>query len=420
MEGAARVNILQVGTGSIKIPPQKYGGIESHIFYTSKHMVRLGHSVTVIDIKETKSDPDIEYIDSVRYVRLHTRKSGFTSDNFIISYISHRINAALFALRVSAYLKKNSFDIIHLHATTVIGLILTSLNRKMRQKTVYSAYSPFWFMSSLGKLDRLALFADHYVMQRADQLIVQNDSLKERLGDMGKINHEKITLISPGADTSLFRPDIDTTDIRERYGLEGHVTILFNGRIVPYKGVEYLVRAADTVVNKFGYKKALFLLVGPLAEDELDKIEHGDYIAGIFGFIKETGLEVNVKLTGAVPLEELFKLFSACDIFVLPSVAETFGMVVSQAMASAKPAIGTRIGSIPAQIKDDWNGYLVEPANEQQLAEKIKYLIDNPDERQRMGLNGRKLAKDQFDWSRVTEQTLQVYQRVVESGQGKK
>ena len=266
-------------------------------------------------------------------------------------------------------------------------------------------------MSSLTKLDRLALRADHYLMQRAGRLIIQNDSLKERLIAMGKVAPEKITVIYPGADTSEFRPGIGIGDIRERYGLEGRMTILFNGRIVPYKGVEYLVRAADIVVNSFGYKKALFLLVGPLA-DKLDKIEHGDYIEKIFSFVKDSGLEANVKLTGAVPLADLTKLFAVCDIFVLPSIAETFGMVVSQAMASAKPAIGTRVGSIPAQIKDGWNGYLVEPANEHQLAEKIKYLIDHPEERRRMGLNGRKLAEDQFDWSRVTEQTLQVYQSV--------
>jgi len=406
------MNILQVGTASIKIPPQKYGGIESHVFYTSKHMVRLGHRVTVLDIKEAKSDPDIEYIDGAKYVRLHTKKSGVGHQSFIISYLSNRMNAALFALKANRYIRKDDFDVIHLHATTVIGLILTSLNRKLRKRTVYSVYSPFWFMSSLTKLDRLALIADHRLIQHAGKVITQNDSLKERLIAMGKVLPDNITVIYPGADTNEFRPDIDTGDIRERYGLKGHMTILFNGRIVPYKGVEYLVRAADIVVNKFGYKDALFLLVGPLAEDRLDKIEHGHYIADIIRFIKESGLEANVKLTGSVVLEDLTKLFSACDIFVLPSVAETFGMVVSQAMASAKPTIGTRVGSIPAQIKDGWNGYLVEPANEQQLADKIKYLIDYPEERQRMGGNGRKRAEDEFDWSRVTEQTLRVYQSV--------
>ena len=407
------MNILQVGTGTVKIPPQKYGGIESHIFYTSKHMVRAGHNVTILDIKETKADPDIEYIDGIKFVRLHIKRAGITSRSFIMSYIKSRINTALFALKVSGYIKKSNFDVIHLHATTVIGFILTSINRKLRKRTVYSAYSPFWFMSSLSKLDRLAIIADHSLMQRADKLIIQNDSLKERLIAMGKVTPEKITVIYPGTDTSEFRPDISTSDIKKRYGFEGRMTILFVGRIVPYKGVEYLVRAADIVVNDFGYRDVLFLLIGPLAEHGMDKVEHGDYIANIFSFIKGSDLETNVKLTGAVPSDDLTRLFAACDIFVLPSVAETFGMVVSQAMASAKPVIGTRVGSIPVQIKDGWNGYLVEPANERQLAEKIKYLIGHPEQRKRMGLNGRKFAEDEFDWSRVTEQTLDVYQSVI-------
>jgi glycosyltransferase involved in cell wall biosynthesis len=82
-------------------------------------------------------------------------------------------------------------------------------------------------------------------------------------------------------------------------------------------------------------------------------------------------------------------------------------------MASAKPVIGTRVGGIPDQIKDGWNGYLVEPANEHQLAEKIRYLIDHPEERKRMGLNSRQFAEDELDWSRVSQLTLQLYQTMV-------
>jgi D-inositol-3-phosphate glycosyltransferase len=409
------MNILQVGTAGIKIPPQKYGAIELYIYSISRHMLKAGHSVTVVDIKEAKADPDIEYIDGIKFIRLHTKTTIASSRNFIVSYVQRRINTLSFALKVSSYIKRGDFDIIHLHAI-LISLILVFLNRKLRGNMVYAVHSPAWFMSPMGWLDKLSLVLECYLMRRVSRVIAQTAPLKAKLVARGKIKPEKVVVLHTGAEIGEFSPEIDTGDIRERYGLEGRVTILFAGRIVPYKGVKYLVKAADIVVNNFGYKKALFLLIGPMAEHETDKAQYADYITKILNFIKNSALEANVKLTGAVPYNDLTRLLAAGDIFVLPSLAESFPAIVSQAMASAKPVIGTKVGGVPDQIKDGWNGYLVEPANEHQLADKIKFLIDYPEERQRMGLNGRKRAEEEFDWKRVTEQTLQVYQSMVKNG----
>jgi len=91
-------------------------------------------------------------------------------------------------------------------------------------------------------------------------------------------------------------------------------------------------------------------------------------------------------------------------------LAEGDPLVVVEAMASGRPVIGTKVGGIPQKIKDGWNGFLIEPANEQQLAGKIKYLVDNPEERKRMGANSRRYAEEEYDWSKIAERLLQVYQ----------
>ena len=403
------VKILQVGTGTIKVPPVKYGGTEFLVYRVSKHIAGAGGDITIADIKESKTDPDTESIDGIRFVRLYTKKSGISVHNVIINFIITRINTVFFALRVFRYIRKNDFEIIQIYGN-LIGLILVFLNRKLGKKMVYYCNNPAWFMTSPNRLQRLALNLDYGLIRRVSKVIVETDLLKGKLLARGKLAPDKIIVIPPGVETSEFKPGINPREAIEKYGLEGRTIILFIGRIVPYKGVEYLVKAADLVVNDFGYRDALFMFVGPLAEHELDRVEHADYISRIFSFVKDRHLEANVKFTGVLPTVELPGIYSACDIFVLPSLTETFGQVISQAMSTQKPVIGTNIPGIIAQIKDGWNGYLVEPADEHQLAEKIKHLIDNPGDREKMGINGRRFAEDNLDWSRTSQMILRLYQ----------
>jgi glycosyltransferase involved in cell wall biosynthesis len=115
-------------------------------------------------------------------------------------------------------------------------------------------------------------------------------------------------------------------------------------------------------------------------------------------------------LTGALPLDDLRKLYVVCDIFVLPSLTEAMPTAPLEAMASGKPVIGTKVGGIPMQIQDGKSGFLIDSEDERQLAERIKHLIDNPSKAKGMGAYGRKLAEEKFDWAIIAEKLLQVYQ----------
>ena len=279
------MNILQIGTASIKIPPKTYGGVELYIYSTSKYMVKEGHNVTIADIKESRKDPEVEQIDSIRFIRFDIPKVKITTRNLVISYVLSRVGSIIFAFKVNSYIRKNHFDIIHLHST-FIGLILTFLNRKLRKRTVYTVHSPSWFMPSLSRLERLALDLDYYLIRRVRKVITVTRFLEERFIALGKAKTENLVVVHEGVDTSKFNPNIGAGGLRKRYRLQEQETILFVGRIVLYKGVEYLVKAADIVINQFGYGKAIFLLVGPLAEYQMDKAQHHEYISKLFSFVK--------------------------------------------------------------------------------------------------------------------------------------
>jgi len=250
-------------------------------------------------------------------------------------------------------------------------------------------------------------------MKNSKKIIALNEPLRTKIIQVSKINPEKIMVIGNGVDTTIFNTDINIEKIVNKYELnDGCVKVLFVGRIVESKGIEYLIEAINIIINNFNNTKIKFFLVGPYSEAFDNKNITDTYCTKIFNSIKKYNLEKYVLLTGSVPIEELFSFYEACDIFVLPSLGELFGLVVTEAMATGKPIIGSNIMGISDQIIDGWNGFLVEPANQRQLAEKIMFLYEHPEERKRMGENSRKLVEQKFDWSIISDRYLEVYNNV--------
>jgi len=405
------MRIVQVSVGSVRMPPKEGSAPLQVIFNTSKHLARLGHQVVILDRQYTKDDPAVERLEGMEIVRLKVVQILFGKAPAFVRFFLAELNAALFALGVSNYLNRNSsnIDVIHMHLTS-IGLIVSILNRRLRGKMVYTCHLSQWAFAS-GRLrisERIHLQLDSYLMRRVRKVIALNETAKESFISLGKVEADKIVVVPNGVDTYFFAPNLQIAEtIISEYRLESKSIVLFVGRLTRIKGVEHLVKAADILINKSGYKDVIFLLVGPQTYAGVDEPVN---IEEMLSYIKHHQMDGNIVLTGSVPLEAVRALYAASDIFVLPSLAEGDPLVTLEAMASGKPIIGTKVGGIPHHISDGWNGFLIDPGNEQQLADKIKYLIDNPEERKRMGANSRRYAEEEFDWSKVAERLLAVYQ----------
>ena len=410
LSGIRFMRIVQVSVGSVKIPPKEGSAPLQVMFNTSKYLAKLGHKVAILDRRYTKDDPPVEHIDGVEIIRLRAPQVPTLKSPAFIRFILAESNAAIFALAASRYLKSNSsqIDALHLHLTS-IGLIISILNRKLRSRMFYTCHLGEWGLLGqiLGLFERLHLFLDPYLMRRVSKVIALNENAKQSFVSRAGVKAENVVVVHNGVDTGFFETDIDASQAAEEYGLEGKHMVLFVGRLARIKGVEHLLKAADIVVNRLGYRNMLFMLVGPHSFDATEKPMSMDEI---LHYVEQHQLEKNIIIAGSLSLEKLRILYAACDIFALPSLAEGGPLVTLEAMASGKPIIGTKVGDMPHHIRDGWNGFLIDPANERQLADKIKYLIDNPEERKRMGANSRKYAEEEFDWGKVTERLVQIYQ----------
>lgn len=400
------MRILHLYDGHERVFPGE-GSVPSIVYYLAKYTAKEGHDVTVLERRWVGTDYK-EEIDGIKFVRFDLNICSNVSNEDIVYDLVRKPSGILrfiwdrtaFALKANKYIKQNDFDVIHVHLPFAAN-VLININRKLRKKMVYTAHigeeKKRFALDPSAPLVLKLFSPDLYLMKRIRKSIVLNEPLKEKLIKKG-IKEKMLEVIPNGIDVNEFNlSKKEVEDVKKKYGLDDDkIVVMFSGTITPRKGVIHLVRA----VEQIGNDKILLLIVG---NPNVDR----EYAKMVMGYVKKKG--INAKFTGFVPYDDLKALYSACDIFVLPSFEEGDPVALKEALASGKPLIGSNVGGIPMQIRDGWNGFLVEPGNEKQLAEKIKYLIENEEEREIMGKNSRKLAEEEFDWNKITKRYIQVY-----------
>jgi len=180
-----------------------------------------------------------------------------------------------------------------------------------------------------------------------------------------------------------------TASIKER------PVVLFVGRLIQRKGVEFLIRSVPAILKK---KDIEVIIVGDGdCRNELQKLS------------RELDLEKNVSFRGTVSNEELSRLYGLCDIFVLPAVhddrgdTEGLGVVLVEALMYRRAVIASNVGGIIDVIKHEQTGLLVPERDANSLAEAIMRLINDPPLADRLGSQGLEFAKTYFNWELITD-----------------
>ena len=175
--------------------------------------------------------------------------------------------------------------------------------------------------------------------------------------------------------------------------------VLYVGRIVFHKGLEYLVQSANHM------EKDTKIVLGGT----------GDFREELEELVEEEGLSDQVIFAGRIPNKKLPKYYAASDVFVLPSVSrlEAFGIVALEAMASGTPVVVSDIPGVREVITEGRNGLLAEPMNPEDIAGKVRLILENPELAERMSQNARKRVEENFTWQQVTEDIEEVYNELV-------
>ncbi|MBS3782601.1 MAG: glycosyltransferase family 4 protein [Candidatus Thermoplasmatota archaeon] len=360
------------------------GGVESHVLELSKQLINLGHEVFVVTTKleDTESEDVVEGVPVKRVEPL----TIFLSTPIVPG--------------VRDVLLKEDYDILHSHSPPpLMSFLGVRSSQKKDVPFVLTYHCDLEIPNIFGPLivNLYQQTFGTYTVSKADKIITTTTSY----GATSKaVWYREADIIPNAVDTERFHPSNDGSEVRKKLGLNDEKLVTYVGRIVYHKGLEYFVRAAHHLKDE----NVKFLLVGT-----------GDFKSELENIIERNGLENKVMFAGRVPNEDLQNYYAATDIFVLPSVSrlEAFGIVALEAMASGVPVIVSDIPGVRDVIVEGKHGLLTEPMNSEDLAGKIRTLLENPDMAESMGKNGRERVKEKFTWKKVANRIEQAYKSIL-------
>jgi glycosyltransferase involved in cell wall biosynthesis len=244
-------------------------------------------------------------------------------------------------------------------------------------------------------------------LKKADRIIVAAPQLVDKSPFLVQFK-DKCRVIPIGIDISRFilNPEMknQVRTIKEKY--KNKKIILFVGRLIYYKGLNYLIDAMAMI----HHSDILLLIVG-----------EGPLKAQMEDIAAEKGISDQVVFLGKLDDQELIHHFHACDVFVLPSIANTeaFGIVQLEAMACGKPVISTDLPTgVPFVNQHKKTGLIVPPQNATELANAIKTLITDEQLAHTFGTAGKQRVQEEFTLQVMINRVLALYKEVLDPQSG--
>lgn len=222
----------------------------------------------------------------------------------------------------------------------------------------------------------------------ADRIITLSEFTKKEIIRTHKKSADSIAVIPPAIPPRTeSNPESFSANSSNRLKLGEDNNILFVGRVYYRKRIDFLLRSFKMLLETVDAK---LWVVGP---GDLDMYRR---------LAKELGISQHVILTGVLDEQSLWQLYEECEVFAFPSINEGFGFVLIEAMISGLPIVACNNTSIPDVVKDC--GILVDSNNQVAFADAMKFLLEHPEERRRMGEAGVERVKRKYsDWNDVAK-----------------
>jgi D-inositol-3-phosphate glycosyltransferase len=246
------------------------------------------------------------------------------------------------------------------------------------------------------------------LMRESGRVVAECPQDRQDMLELYDADPGRIEIVPCGFDPEELAP-MDRAAARDRLGWpKDDFIVLQLGRMVPRKGVENVIRAIAALERR--RVRARLMVVG--GSTDVPDVAATPEIGRLQAIAEGLGVSDRVHFVGRRGREELPAHYGACDVFVTTPWYEPFGITPVEAMACARPVIGSAVGGIQETVADGETGYLVPPEDAEALADRLALLERRPSLAREMGAAGLRRARRNYTWQRVSRSLTDCYERV--------
>jgi glycosyltransferase involved in cell wall biosynthesis len=337
-----------------------------------------------------------------------------SSDSRLMGYVfQSSLYYPRFAFRLARLARRDRVDLLHLHNFFQAIPVIRAVNPNM--KIVLHMHAE-WLAKVNLRFGRSRLRGADLILGCSDYVTRQIRAAYPELAD-------RVETLYNGCDASCFVP-VDELAATKR---ERCPRIVFVGRISPEKGLHVAIAAMRAVAARFPSARLeiigpdapqarhhLIALRNPLVDprDALQPFYTGRYSDRLR---QQAAYQVpgHVEFTiGFLLHEEMRRRYAGADLLVNPSLSETFGMSLIEAMALGLPVVATEVGGMPEIVRDGVTGLLVPPNDSHALANAMIMVLNDAERAEQMGAAGRASVLERFTWEHIVERYQQLLARL--------
>lgn len=259
---------------------------------------------------------------------------------------------------------------------------------------------PYWFFipehgKGLRKINwPLFEMLDKIAVSYIDEILVLSRVAAEYVR---KTYNRSARVVRTGVDSELFH-NASGEDVRRRYGLESDFVLLFVGRSM-YARRSDVIRALYHLSKDYDNVK---LILDNASQQEM-----------LVRLSKKLDVKDKVLFLYSNSDKELAKVYAACDVFVYPSSTSPWGLVVTEAMAAAKPVVVSKHVGTAEIIQNGVNGIIADRAGPEEIVKQVKILIDNPKLRKKLGDNAYEYVKTNLSWENYAKNMESIFEQTI-------
>jgi glycosyltransferase involved in cell wall biosynthesis len=389
---------LSVAVFNTQPPHLYFGGVERRIIETANSLRNQVETTVYSGTKAGFRKPTL--IKGGYVVPGFSTDSLFPVDNWFFNKTLYKAATTIKA------------DLYEAHAVSGYGFLNALKERGIKKpfiQTVHGVLADEYAQSlQRGSPTLRAKFANFFMwkLSKLEEAAAKNATLTltiskysgKKIVQFYGVDKTKIRIVPNGVDIKRFKPS-SCEPLKRQIGIDSKLCVLFVGRLIPRKGLTFLLEAAKQIVKE--YSQTSFLIVG-----------NGPQKQHLIEYAEKMNLTSNVIFLGDATENALPALYNCADVFVLSSIQEGQGIALLEAQATSKPVVAFDVGGVREAILDKETGLLTK-IDSNELAHAIMKLLASHSLREKMGSKGRKFVADNFSWNVCAQKLFQVYQEAL-------